>query len=77
MNYEAINIFTREKEMGKEKRTLVPVGNSNRYLRVLFGIWVKKSGASRGSRTVSAEPKLPSVAIEILRSFFQIGLKRL
>ena len=40
MNYEAINIFTREKEMGKEKRT------------------------------VAAEPKLPSVAIEILRSFF-------
>ena len=66
-----------KKKWEKKREPLVPVGNSNRYLRVLFGIWVKKSGTSRGSRTVSAEPKLPSVAIEILRSFFQIGSKRL
>ena len=36
----------------------------------------KKSGASRGSGTVAAAPKLPRVTIEVLRNFIQRGSKR-
>ena len=31
-----------KKKWEKKREPLVPVGNSNRYLRVLLGIWVKK-----------------------------------
>ena len=73
MNYEAINRFTREKEKGKEKRTF---GTGWKIQPVPYGhIWVKKSGPSRGSRTVAAEPKLPSVTIEILKNSVQTGSK--
>ena len=73
MNYEAINRFTREKEKGKEKRTF---GTGWKIQPVPQGpIWVKKSGALRGSRTVATEPKLPSVTIEILKNYVQTGSK--
>ena len=62
-----------KKKREKKREPLVPVGKSNRYLRVLFGY--KKSEASRGNRTVAAEPKLPSVTIEILKNSVQTGSK--
>ena len=67
-------IDLQEKKKRKKKREpLVPVGKSNLYLRVLFGS--NKSGASPGSRTVAAEPKLPSVTIEILKNSVSTGSK--
>lgn len=75
MNYEAINRFTREKEKGKRKKNLWyrldnPTGTLGSYLGK------KKSGASRGSRTVAAKPKLQRVTIEILKNSVQSGSKK-
>ena len=38
----------------------------------LAAYWVQESGASHGSRTVAAEPKLHHVTIEILKNSIQI-----
>jgi len=62
-----------KKKREKKREPLVPVGKSNQYLKVLFGS--KKRGASRGSRTVAVEPKLPSVTIEILKNSIPTGSK--
>ena len=41
-----------KKKWEKKREPLVPVGNSNRYLRVPFGIWVKKKwGVARESNS--------------------------
>ena len=69
MNYESINRFTREKEKGKDFGTgwkIEPVPQGP--------IWVKKKvGLCAG--VVAAEPKLPSVTIEILKNSIQTGSK--
>ena len=72
MNYEAINRFTREKEKEKKKNIWYRLENPTDTLGSYLG---KKSGALRGSRTVAAEPKLPSVTIEILKNSVQTGSK--
>ena len=66
-------IDLKEKRKGKRKENIWyrlenPTGTLGSYLG-------KKSGASRGSQTVAAEPKLPSVTIEILKNSVQTGSK--
>ena len=66
-------IDLQEKKKGKRKDNLwyrleTPTGTLGSYLG-------KKKGASRGSRTVAAEPKLPSVTIEILKNSVPTGSK--
>ena len=68
-------IDLQEKKKGKRKDNLWyrlenPTGTLGSYLGK------KKSGASRGSRTVAAEPKLPSVIIEILKNSVPSGSKK-
>ena len=67
--------------LGNYKRKRKTKRKENRWYRLenptgtLAAYLGKKSGASRGSRTVAAEPKLHRVTIEILKNSIKIRSK--
>ena len=63
-----------KKKWEKKREPLVPVGNSNRYLRVLLGIWVKKKvGRRAGVEPCPRSPNYRALPLRYWGVSFKLG----